>query len=938
MAGYELARPWFGVRLRLGPGGRLEVALAAPGRAVIRPSATDWSEYQGLARGVGISHLGFPPRGAEFITELLATVPDAGPSGARTTIPAFVTAPDELVGLRWERDGADLLPGVDERDRVVLVRSAPRDPKRAALVLSLVVRGVGKRGRETVADLASAGWPDLADDAVELQYRPGPARGAADIIVVGQDDLAAVLRGQARLSPARRVRLVVAVVDQTAAVAPMAADWRPPSGTALLQLDRADHNAVRGCLDAVVHDMPLHDVVAALAADGQVAALTAGPNSVHALRIADAYADVVRRVRSTATSFHIGSRADVDVLPYISIFRDPGRAEATYAIRTPAPAFDVAGIGGLGISHVAETQRWRGVLDQSFEWAQQSVNAIPPDDTAPLEAQPRVVEVALERDHPTSLSPDPFVHPAHVLVGGGEYGLSVHIGTRWEDSLVVGNPPPIDLLLPAPPEGGLPLDVAVFAKDFHLRSPPLVTIRLPPFGASDTAGFALTAPDRAGPCSLRVGVYSGDHLIQSYLLESVIEREERVADSPVTRVTLEQSRTRGFTNVAELGPRQVSIGINQDVKGTHQVNIKGGPAVDGLNIEVDLVESTGQKYRSLLEEVLRRRATAAPDLRKFIDLGKTLHRALFQRATGGVSNVLRGLREASAGTVQIVRYALNEGLPWPAVYDWDLPRAVVGIEPSVCLGRDATTQGPCTHGPASGAYCVKGFWAWRFAIEEILAIGLDRDGVANVAVPLAGPAVRLAIGTRDALTGGLAAALGRTIGTGSVDEIKAAESLLDVCWSHRPPVVVVVGHHATASVPGEPSGDRILTGSAEKWLLDGEVIDRRLTMGDWADPHSLVLLVSCGSNAPAARDPTGFALAFSTAGASAVIGTECTVYTPEASQFATTIIDALWGQTEPAVTLGEAVRAWRSARLLQGDASAFAFNLLGDADARLVRS
>src|SRR5690606_23099346 len=119
------------------------------------------------------------------------------------------------------------------------------------------------------------------------------------------------------------------------------------------------------------------------------------------------------------------------------------------------------------------------------------------------------------------------------LLQGAPYRLRVNIGRLTEESLIVGESPPVDMLLPAPQRSsGHVLSGAVDGLDFKVQGRRLRRLTLPAIGPSNAVTFDVVAPPRSGKARLRVLVYLErvpaespeapvrNHLIQSLLLET----------------------------------------------------------------------------------------------------------------------------------------------------------------------------------------------------------------------------------------------------------------------------------------------------------------------------------------------------------------------------------------------------------------------------------
>ena len=90
--------------------------------------------------------------------------------------------------------------------------------------------------------------------------------------------------------------------------------------------------------------------------------------------------------------------------------------------------------------------------------------------------------------------------------------------------------------------------------------------------------------------------------------------------------------------------------------------------------------------------------------------------------------------------------------------------------------------------------------------------------------------------------------------------------------------------------------------------------------------------MACNSADVSPGTVNNFVLAFNTAGASAIVGTECIVDSKFAAEFAQEISIALMNDK---TRLGAAITNFRRASLQKGNPLAFVFNAIGDVDLRI---
>jgi hypothetical protein len=298
---------------------------------------------------------------------------------------------------------------------------------------------------------------------------------------------------------------------------------------------------------------------------------------------------------------------------------------------------------------------------------------------------------------------------------------------------------------------------------------------------------------------------------------------------------------------------------------------------------------------------------------------------------------LRAIRGSSGETVQIVRLDLGYAFPWSLLYDFPLPQAVTGGPPP-----DVCVDPACGHGIDAPAYCVRGFWGVRHVIEEILARG-ERNDSEPVVPPGPGRGVALSLGLDDDFGRRIASEVSAFAGPLAA-VASGKQALLDTLWddARRPAQLILYSHLETRPIEGEPAGPRLVFEGDGSFLSPGDVSDRwqrpRAQHGGdfepWAPPRPVVFLMACHSAAIEQSLLGGFAEAFHTAGALAIVGTEAPAFAALVSEFARTVARAWWSG---AVTLGQAVTRFRTELLARGNPLGFVFTALGNSDLKLAR-
>jgi hypothetical protein len=745
---------------------------------------------------------------------------------------------------------------------------------------------------------------------------------------------------------------------------------RAPEGVSVLHLPGPDpsRQIIPEVVYGLIHDMPLHEAVksAKRRTGGLDMTLLTNPTANHDLRISDSLLELRRDALKLYSAFARPAPARTADLPKVFDILERntqalGRIQrAVDDVYSNAADFsqETRGLKPLvraesGINDARTAAETLGSELAELLTDKEARNQLAAE-------QRRTVDLALER-----LDTDMFLFPVEsscTLQTGARYQLRVHIGNRLPGSLVQGAVPPIDLLLPDPEQAdGHWLEIAVQRKEFALLSERVRPAFLPRLGASEPVYFTIRAPREPGPATLRAFLYYRNHLLQSFLLETEVTQFEEFRNYNVTRVVLEYSRTERFTNLDELQPRAVSIGANRGLGDTHELFIKGARAgtvalgdrafTDAMDdVRAILLAATVDPNDSSMARVYAPvpPGDAAPPevaavVRKLADKGHDLYAALFlsDQSSLALFESLGGLRNSSGETVQIVRFHRRLVFPWTLLYDFDPPDQGSG---EVCLGyaRDANgAPQACGHGPLNKVYCVRGFWGARHRVEELIGDGPAGDAVKTISRPQGAEPVRMAIDYTvpgaDNLREHLIGELGNAVALGPI----ASQDLIQLLWEKppkRPAVLLILGHLETGAPQfrNEPKGERIVLEPQKSWLSLQSISNQFIHVDGkaWDQPRPLVLLMACGSATTNVAKVNDFVLALNAAGAGAIVGTECVVFSDFACEFSQYLTLRLWkrnGGSQP-VSLGEAMTAFRVKKLESGDPRAFVFRSIGDAD------
>jgi CHAT domain len=544
--------------------------------------------------------------------------------------------------------------------------------------------------------------------------------------------------------------------------------------------------------------------------------------------------------------------------------------------------------------------------------------------------------------------------PGTTLQAGGHYLVQVQIGNPVAASIVVREEKPAGSVdRTGPPKDARLLEVVIQPKDFKLRSRAMRFLYLEPSGASNRVRFAVTAPEQFGKASMRVVVFSGNQMLQAFDLRASVTDREVTSSARDAGATAELSfaQMTDVTGEMKLPDRVLTISVNRD-GGTHAVLVKGSDATSGFDLSDSVVRKTLRSYRRFLKE-----ATVLPVLndndkpqprfpalltdkpgdesrkyiRKLAELGRQLYQALYDADDTDRVRLLERIRDSDDEVISVVRHDFGFAWPWPIIYDFRLPLHIVGTTPQVCFGYNADGQ-ECQHTAEKAVCCVRGFWGFRHQIEELdgKRVNSTRNSeIWTLNKPLA--FVENA-GTQYGVT--MASALSSLPNSAQVP----GADFLNKLWAQttRPAMALVLGHMETEELENQPPGPRLVLEGSRKnpthWLRDTDVMDRVEYDKPWDAPNPIVVLLSCDSANTSPETLSNLVLSFLKAHASAVVGTECMVFSGLLARFGTELAEAMIRDHR---TLGEALRASRRGLLHQGIPLAFVVNAIGIADLKI---
>ena len=938
--------PWVGLRFEIRHDGVVRVLVADERGRWLRPPPQAETEVP-LPPPLG----SVGPVVAPFDLRLVLSTPSWG-------MPVFVDAPRELQALPLEAIATAVVDSVAPAGVASGVvrwrrRLAPCRPFRLPLQLTIV-------GADPVADdlakrIEDFSWfgENQAARRLGLELRrvslAGLATAApADVVFTTPLELPEVQRRLPATAGPAVVVVLAGPMDHPRALGAVTTShslvWLPHG--------RYGSAAVgESFVEGLVHDEPLHAAVqSALASSGlpsQLARVDSDPEAnFGAVRLSDAVAPFAERADRLELASVPGdveaflARLDEREAQLLGdrLRRAAERGKEVLDFTASAHSLKLTFEGErTGLVPLSEAS----LALKSAERTQLQVDSLLAELARDPEAaavvarhQVRVVDLALTK--PPAVTPigtQAWIEP------GAAYRLCVHIGPRRAGSLI-RDAPPIDPLLPAPPDAlGHELDVVVFGHDFTVTSEARQTLRLPPLGPSKAVWFDLQAPGRTGPARARVAIYYRDRLIQSFLIRAAVgELAELYAD-------LEFSETKGFGNVPALQPRALSIAVNEDPGGaSHRLMWKRGPRYADVPLEADQVKAAMKRFRETLTEatlVDGRRLRFPLDgpiqwdqfdhyARRLAREGHEAFAGAFQAGDATVRAFMREVGAAGGEPIQVVLHSQQAAFPWTTMYDLFPP----DTDEPVCLGghdRAAIEQGEvplerrCSHLPGDTGFCIYGFWGVRHQLEYQLE-SQKRDAIVEVArAPEKGP-VRLVLGDARSEWVQPLLDLKTALGDDAVQIVTPADPLELFGDAERPSVLVLVGHS------DETEGPAIaFLGGAGR--LKFSLLNQRLyTAGDWKQPNTIVLLMACASSATTPEALISMVRSFTSAPAGAVVGTEAQTVPTIVSRFAADVTEAIWAGE----TFGAAMTKARRRLLHRGNPLGFAFAGYGNVDLRLA--
>jgi len=533
----------------------------------------------------------------------------------------------------------------------------------------------------------------------------------------------------------------------------------------------------------------------------------------------------------------------------------------------------------------------------------------------------------------------------------------------------------------------VPLEVTLFSNDFDIpdnkRTQLLNLVR----GRPTMTLYFPIKPLQVGLARLRVCVFYKNHLLQSFIVSAYVSAHDESASEP-QKACVEMTFSSDFRRVEGFSSRGLWLGINQSEDGTHTLNIKHSQGALSRNLE-NKIENALEQARKALHEVsfdikkdedgnIERNEDGKPkkdyrfnkenfpragdeagrikrfkeDLTKLAKVGRNLYDAVLgaqpraeERAMG---QPLIDEMKKILGDEQLIQVArlrnLEDIWPWALMYDLLIDGDRVK---DVCLafrGEDgralpyAEGVKRCKHrDPKSGRHdktivCPYGFWGFKHIIEQptqpggkkafddlILEVKIGATPVLNM--PLATELIDIEpdhIKKMEEL---------KFKRLSSLEEITNA---LDPKLNPPEPHVMYFFCHGKYDSSDNPY---LQVGQHES-LLPSELDELNFR---WKQSHGLVFINGCHTVELKPKDLSTIMKPFVEAYTSGIIGTEITIHSFLAREFADKFFDRLLPNGASGQRVGQIIKDLRLELLMKYNPLGLVYTPYCSADLCLVR-
>jgi hypothetical protein len=535
----------------------------------------------------------------------------------------------------------------------------------------------------------------------------------------------------------------------------------------------------------------------------------------------------------------------------------------------------------------------------------------------------------------------------------------------------------------------VPLEVALFSSDFEIGvDDGMKKVKLGAGKPTKTLYFQVT-PRKLGPAHLRVCVFYKNHLLQSLGVVARVAESSKISET-FQRANVETAYSADFGRVLDLPARALWLGINESPGGTHTLNLKGSDEALSRDL-ADKIENALIQARGVLNKVsfdlekddddqpVIDEKTGQPkkiyrfdkdnfprasdedgrikrfrdDLKELASVGSKLFDAAF--GTGAVPiaeekdtvlplvDKLKKLLRTEQ-VIQITRFRLQDIWPWALIYDLTLDYDHVK---EVCLayrGEDGHSlpfvEGikKCKHRNAQGVHkdktvvCPYGFWGFRHTIEQPVWPGRKQalsDLSLSVNYPLQPVLEMLLAKELEAIEPAHVQNM-KNLNFKSLETFQAVEEALNPEYTPPDPHIVYFFCHGKYDSALDP----YLQIGVDDVLQPRELAEWGFR---WTSPRGLVFINGCHTVDLKPKDLSVIMAPFVTASASGIIGTEITVHTHLAREFAQSFFKRLLPNGDPGQKVGAIIKDLRFELLMKYNPLGLVYTPYCSADLQFVR-
>jgi hypothetical protein len=330
----------------------------------------------------------------------------------------------------------------------------------------------------------------------------------------------------------------------------------------------------------------------------------------------------------------------------------------------------------------------------------------------------------------------------------------------------------------------IPIEVTLYSNDFEIPDNERTQPMMLKSGEPTEIRYFKVTPRRTGILHLRVCVFYKNNMLQSLMVTTHAAAQEKIINKAQT-AHVEMTFSADFSNAGSLSPRGLWIGINENSQGTHTVCLKGDDFANDKLFALDLAqklkealakardalmevsfaeipltqeekkqaEITGtspkvryniQQYRfnynnSPCPDAAASKQRFIQDMTKLAGVGRDLYNVIFEEPPSADDDTISEKRktiEERLETEEIIQVArlVNNGhiWPWALIYDLPIDKSMIN---EVCQAfnnpngqvmsfnkckeqigcRYKTLQNKSIY---STVICPYGFWGFKHIIEQ----------------------------------------------------------------------------------------------------------------------------------------------------------------------------------------------------------------------------